>query len=214
MDQMAQPSHLPRNFGLSAYKARLYGWIMAVALHLVAAAALFYVGWIIASSPGIPDPEINVALTAVPSLADPGPQIPPQLVQPRTPVALPPELAIAPELAELRSIPLVTAASATRGESQYLLRLWRFVLMNMRFPRNALLAGIRGVVWVHVVIDRDGRARLVEIETSSGSPELDAAALDVIVRSQPLPPLPDDFEEDYFSTVIRLGYGAGLQDAP
>lgn len=59
------------------------------------------------------------------------------------------------------------------------------------YPRAARRAGIEGVVMVSTVMGRDGTLVESHIATSSGHPVLDRAALELLARASPVPPLPD-----------------------
>ena len=53
---------------------------------------------------------------------------------------------------------------------------------HVAYPREALLRREQGTVILRVLVGTDGTAQKVEIETSSGSPRLDAAARDAVKR--------------------------------
>ncbi len=59
------------------------------------------------------------------------------------------------------------------------------------YPRAARRAGIEGVVMVSTVMGRDGTLGERRIATSSGHPVLDRAALELLARASPVPPLAD-----------------------
>jgi len=59
------------------------------------------------------------------------------------------------------------------------------------YPRAARRAGIEGVVMVSTVMGRDGTLVESHIAASSGHPLLDRAALELLARASPVPPLPD-----------------------
>lgn len=207
---MTEPDWLPESlvFWLWPHlKKRGVGWALTAAVHALAVMlALYVVVAVDNRSPGAAEQAIDVSLTtgsSTKTVAKPQPV----LVQPPQSVVVQPPDIVIPNNASLRALPSITLANASQGQSEYLYRLWRFTQRYMQFPRNILLSGGGGVVWVHVVINRAGMAEVVEIDQSSGSPELDAAAITVIKRAQPLPIFPDSLGADYFSTVIRFGYG-------
>lgn len=61
--------------------------------------------------------------------------------------------------------------------------------------------GERGVVLVGFMMQRDGAVREVWVESSSGSSDLDAAALTTIRKAQPLPIIPSTLPEALTMTV-------------
>jgi TonB family protein len=192
-----------------AVKTRLGSAILTITVHALILFGIFYVAKQ-DGTPGIETPSTNVFTL---DLGAPQPDVPqpPKFIEPEQPQITPPVFTII-DRATYAAVPVITASNATPGQSEYLLRLWRFALRYMVFPRNALISGEGGVVLVHVVIDREGNAVLVEIDTSSGNQELDAAALNVIKRAQPLPIFPENLGLEYFSTVMRFGYGpSGVQ---
>jgi protein TonB len=58
------------------------------------------------------------------------------------------------------------------------------------YPEDAGKVRPRGIVTVHVELERGGQVRDVWIESSSGSDALDAAALVAIQRATPMPEIP------------------------
>lgn len=77
---------------------------------------------------------------------------------------------------------------------------------NKRYPDGAQARRREGVVQVAFVIDRGGRLVDVRVATSSGSDVLDAAAVDLLKRSAPFPPLPADFGDERIDLVIPLHF--------
>jgi protein TonB len=59
-------------------------------------------------------------------------------------------------------------------------------------------------VQVSVTIDRNGRLLSHRIVGSSGSPDLDRAAMTVIERAQPFPPFPPGMTQAQVSRIIPL----------
>lgn len=75
---------------------------------------------------------------------------------------------------------------------------------KQRYPRRALEAGAEGTVKVRVRVSRDGAVGGFEIIERSGNAVLDAEAIDLIARVDPLPSLPG-VSEDY-SFVVPLQF--------
>ena len=82
------------------------------------------------------------------------------------------------------------AASTGEGKASYLGELLAQLNRFKQYPPQARAAHIEGVVMLHFVLDRSGRLLSAEISQSSGRPALDREALALIVRAQPLPPMP------------------------
>jgi protein TonB len=189
---------------LESLKGRAASIALTAAVHALVLFGIFYVATD-HSTPGLAVPSSNVFTLDLGAPQPEQPQ-PPQFIEPKQPDIAPPVFTVV-DRTTYAALPVITAANATPGQSEYLLRLWRFAQRYMQFPRNALLSGEGGVVMVHVVIDREGNAVLIEIDTSSGNKELDNAAMNVLKRAEPLPIFPENLGLEYFSTVIRFGYG-------
>lgn len=63
---------------------------------------------------------------------------------------------------------------------------------HKRFPPQAQSRRLRGTVLVAFSLDRSGLVLAQAVDTSSGHPSLDAAALDMLTRAQPLPAPPPE----------------------
>lgn len=77
----------------------------------------------------------------------------------------------------------------------YRARLQSHLARFRLYPPGAQNAGDQGVVFVHFVMDREGRVVDAWLETTSGVAEIDREALAAITRAQPLPPLPAGWPE-------------------
>lgn len=71
-------------------------------------------------------------------------------------------------------------------------RLLAHLEQHKRFPSQALSRRQRGTVLVAFCLDRSGRVLAQAVNTSSGHASLDTAALDMLVRAQPLPAPPPE----------------------
>lgn len=81
----------------------------------------------------------------------------------------------------------VPSAQARNIEADWITRLRAQLLRHHRYPANARSVG---VVRVGFSVDRNGRVLSSRILQSSGYPELDQAALQLLQRAQPLPAFP------------------------
>jgi protein TonB len=75
-----------------------------------------------------------------------------------------------------------------------------------RYPADA--RGVEGVVSVAFSIDRQGKVVSSRIVMSSGSPLLDAEALDLIKRADPLPPPPAEISDSQLSFLVPIRFTA------
>lgn len=132
-----------------------------------------------------------------PPLAPPSapPSSPPSSPEPETAAEPAPtaEPATAPPQASVAAAPVRTAANpqaAPNWQSRMLAHLERHKL----YPAQAQLRRLRGVAVLTFTMDRAGRVLSQSLRNSSGHALLDQAALDILVRAQPLPPPPPEIE--------------------
>jgi protein TonB len=102
----------------------------------------------------------------------------------------------------------VPAPQKSAGETRdsYLGRLLGQLNRFKQYPRAARQAHIEGVVMLHFVMDADGRVQSFEISKSSGRPVLDAEALALIQRAQPLPALPADYPTRTLDAIVPIEF--------
>jgi periplasmic protein TonB len=120
---------------------------------------------------------------------------------------------IAPSVAAVATAETAAAPSVSPGREESIspaaLQSWRRELVaqierHKRFPANA--KGQSGVVSLAFGIDRSGRLTGVRVLSSSGSSDLDQAAMDLIRRSQPFPAPPAALRENDLSFVAPVRY--------
>jgi protein TonB len=75
---------------------------------------------------------------------------------------------------------------------------------TINYPSVAQRQGMTGNPVVEVALLRDGRLQTVRIQRSSGHPEIDAAALDILRLASPFDPFPPDLARDY--RVLHFAY--------
>jgi protein TonB len=75
------------------------------------------------------------------------------------------------------------------------------------YPPDALSARIFGVAMVHFVVRRDGQIDRLAIAKSSGNEGLDKAAIDIMQKAQPLPPIPDRMHTDRVDGTLPINFG-------
>ena len=91
-------------------------------------------------------------------------------------------------------------------EADYAAVLLAWLERHKEYPRPARRRGQEGVVLLYVLIDREGRVLQSKIEESSGYPLLDNAALDMLERAAPVPPLPDDMPQERLELVLPVQF--------
>ena len=84
-------------------------------------------------------------------------------------------------------------------------RVVAIVKRNWIIPVTAEL-GLRGIVGVSFQVDRSGRILNPTIISSSTIPSYDQSALNALIASSPLPPLPPDFPRQVLPGVFRFYY--------
>jgi len=122
-------------------------------------------------------------------------------------VTPPPVVAQVPVASPVPPAPVASPSKAS-GETRdsYLGRLLAQLNRFKQYPRTARQARIEGVVMLHFVMDADGKVVSFEISKSSGRPVLDAEALALIQRAQPLPALPADFPTRTLDAVVPIEF--------
>jgi TonB family protein len=120
----------------------------------------------------------------------------------------PPPVAAQPPVANPAPPASVAVVSKAVGETKdsYLGRLLAQLNRFKQYPRSARQARIEGVVMLHFVMNADGKVESFEIAKSSGRPVLDAEALALIQRAQPLPALPTDFPTRTLDAVVPIEF--------
>jgi protein TonB len=119
----------------------------------------------------------------------------------------PPPMAVQTAAKPVPPMPMVSHAAAV-GEARdsFLGRLLAQLGRFKQYPRAARQAHIEGVVMLHFVMDAQGRVQSFEIAKSSGRPVLDAEALALIQRAQPLPALPADYPTRTLDAVVPIEF--------
>jgi TonB family protein len=85
--------------------------------------------------------------------------------------------------------------------------IWGRVRGHTHFPRGAL--GHAGEARIAINLDRSGKATSIQLMKSSGSPELDAAALEAVDKSQPFPAPPPAVPDKGLELVLPIVFAKG-----
>jgi protein TonB len=75
------------------------------------------------------------------------------------------------------------------------------------YPSEALAVRKTGVAMVHFGVRRNGQIDRLEIRRSSGDAGLDRAAIDILQKAQPLPPIPDRMHTDRVDGELPINFG-------
>lgn len=158
--------------------------------------------------------------TAAPVVVPPAPE-PVVLPQPE-PVATAQETAAVPQHAaveknhEKAPAKAMVKASGQRSERtagsrkgkarNYFSTLMAWLNQHKDYPADLKKDKKQGVVVIHFTIAKSGEVMASGIKKSSGHPELDKAALDMLAKANPLPPIPDALEREHLSLSIPIEY--------
>jgi periplasmic protein TonB len=209
----ARPVRRARRFPLDKDKLTSIG--ITIAIHVVIAAAALTAVHVARPrvmqelSVQITPQKIEVAKDAVP---------PPKMLVPTAVTVPPPEVAVQtvtpPPVVAQQSVvnPVppapIAAPPKAAGETRdsFLARLLAQFNRFKQYPRAARQARIEGVVMLHFVMDAQGKVQSFEIAKSSGRPVLDAEALALIQRAQPLPALPADYPTRTLDAIVPIEF--------
>jgi protein TonB len=75
------------------------------------------------------------------------------------------------------------------------------------YPPAALAIRKTGLVMVHFAVARDGTIEKLQIGRSSGDAGLDKAALDIVQKAQPLPPIPERMRAERVEGELPVNFG-------
>jgi protein TonB len=117
--------------------------------------------------------------------------------------AAPPAPTPAPVAAPVAAPPSTVAGE---GKDAFLGRLLGQLNRFKQYPRTARQAHVQGVVMLHFTMDAEGKVTSYEIAKSSGRPVLDAEALALIQRAQPLPPIPAGYPTRTLDAIVPIEF--------
>jgi protein TonB len=98
-----------------------------------------------------------------------------------------------------------------------LIAMWKAAVVTklgeQKYYPEAAVGREHGVARVFFAIDREGRLLESRIVQSSGSANLDAAALDTLKRAEPFPPPPDSLKGERIDLTIPFRFNPPPQAA-
>jgi periplasmic protein TonB len=99
-----------------------------------------------------------------------------------------------------------TEASAPKIDPSWQSRLFKHLQRFKNYPSAARDRGVEGVVTMTFTMNREGKVLARQITRSSGNAALDAEALAMVDRAQPLPAFPASMGEDQYSFSIPVSF--------
>jgi periplasmic protein TonB len=126
-------------------------------------------------------------------------EIAPPLPEPGAPIS--PAVAVAAPAAPVPAVP-----TPSPGEITWQDRVLAHLEDHKRYPRDAQTRRQEGTASVRFVMDRRGDVLSVELRRSAGSPLLDAEAVALIRRAQPLPRPPDDVAGETLRLTVPIEF--------
>lgn len=93
---------------------------------------------------------------------------------------------------------VISAAAHEAKDAAYLVKWQTYIEKygNAHYPRSILNSNLQGNLRLLVAINRDGSLQGVTIRQSSGSPILDQAAIDIVLKAAPFDPLPSEIADE------------------
>ncbi|MFY7959469.1 MAG: energy transducer TonB [Elsteraceae bacterium] len=173
------------------------------------------------AKPEPPRPE-PPKLEAQPAPPPPPPPPPPAPTPMEPPPAPPPPVQAAPAPTPLKPPPVAprpppnpranaAPTPAPNPRVGVTVESWQGMLTDRlerakRFPVESQAQQLRATPKVRFTIDRAGRVRAAEIQVSSGSAALDAEAVAIVQRADPLPPPPADVDGDLIELSVFVRF--------
>jgi protein TonB len=98
----------------------------------------------------------------------------------------------------------------TKGGDEIIQRYEQTISMWIQtrkiYPQDAQGRVLEGNTTVRVRIDHEGHILFYQIEVSSGNSQIDAAALEMVRRSNPVPPVPNNYPDNQLEFLIPVNF--------
>lgn len=148
--------------------------------------------------PQVEELPLEEPLSPAPETEQPTPPVV-QTSAPPGEEAPPAQVATSPQLSAF-------AAVAREAQASFEQRLLGHLERHKRYPRSARMRRQEGVPYVRFTMDREGIVLSARLEQASGHALLDAEALALLERAQPLPPLPPEIPGERMEIVVPVEF--------
>ena len=149
-----------------------------------------------------PQPRVKRDVVKTPQVANAAVSIPERPPEPPKEVAR----QVAPETTAPPARPAPPAPRASSGKPTWEGLVLAHLDKNKRFPRDAMFRREQGVPYIRFVIDRQGKVLSSRLERGSGFRTLDAEAVALPRRAQPLPKPPEDVGGATIELVVPVEF--------
>ena len=160
-----------------------------------------------------PAPETMVESAPLPDAPQPKPQEEMKVERPpdEAPAEVPLPVEKPPEKVQNSPPPAPVTAQRVKGGAPRLEPSWQTSLMRQlqrfkRYPPAAQSRKEEGVVLLSFSLDRSGHVLAHSIARSSGHPDLDSEVMDMIMRAEPLPPLPESMPQTRIDLTVPIRF--------
>ncbi len=148
----------------------------------------------------IPEPEPDPVVEDIPEVVPPVVPEPEPVVEPvvEEPVETPEPV-----------VQITTSAAAVEARLTYEERVMSALQRSKRYPARAERQGIEGECMLRIRLLRSGQVAGFDLVNSTGSKLLDKAAMDMVARANPFPPMPEELVGDEVEFVVPVGFALG-----
>jgi protein TonB len=202
-------------------RSRIAGGVLTALAHVAVVLALLLTTW--ASMPKMPPPMTVTLLPDAPKPPPAPPKVRAQFVAPQSIETEAPQFTInvtpesggsgtgatssaPPKPVKVAPVIAAPAPSALKPDDldAYYKKIVRYLQARLHTPARNGREGQQLTATIHVMSDRNGHVQTAELFISSGYADLDQEAVDVVKRSDPLPPMPPDTRADHINVNIPV----------